>query len=217
LSHTQADPPQYKSAWTFHEPTANHRYLLPGVLKALEMLDARRVLDIGCGNGALTGRLAVPGRQVMGADFAQSGVERAREAFPNLEFFVHDVTEPLASEMRGKFDVVVSTEVIEHLFLPRDLFVRAREALGDGGHVVITTPYHGYVKNLAIALAGKYDHHWMPLADFGHIKFFSRRTLAQMAQELGFQPVRWDRAGRIGPFAATMIMTAEIKGAPRGG
>jgi 2-polyprenyl-6-hydroxyphenyl methylase/3-demethylubiquinone-9 3-methyltransferase len=153
----------------------------------------------------------------MGADFAQSGVERAREAFPNLEFFVHDVTEPLSSEMRGKFDVVVSTEVIEHLFLPRDLFVRAREALGDSGHVVITTPYHGYVKNLAIALAGKYDHHWMPLADFGHIKFFSRRTLAQMAQELGFQPVRWDRAGRIGPFAATMIMTAEIKGAPRGG
>ena len=77
----------------------------------------------------------------------------------------------------GTFDTVLSAEVVEHLFLPRELFARAREALGDGGRLVVTTPYHGYAKNLALAVFGQFDQHWVPLSDYGHIKFFSKATL----------------------------------------
>jgi 2-polyprenyl-3-methyl-5-hydroxy-6-metoxy-1,4-benzoquinol methylase len=112
--------------------------------------------------------------------------------------------------LRGRFDVVVSAEVIEHLFLPRTLFMRCREALGEKGQIVVTTPFHGFFKNLAIVLRGRSDDHWNPMADYGHIKFFSKKTLGAMARECGFEPVSVVGAGRLPLLAATMVMRAKM-------
>ena len=62
--------------------------------------------------------------------------------------------------------------------------------------MVVTTPYHGYAKNLALAVTGRFDGHWVPLSDYGHIKFFSKRTLGMLARECGVEPTRWYRLGR---------------------
>jgi 2-polyprenyl-3-methyl-5-hydroxy-6-metoxy-1,4-benzoquinol methylase len=196
--------------WTFSGESPNHRYLVPAVVKALRQLPAGRILDIGCGNGALTGKIAAAGFDVTGIDFTSSGIDRARQSFPTITFLDHDINEPLPEALLGQFDVVLSAEVIEHLFLPRSLFTRAREALGVDGHMVVSTPYHGYVKNLVMAASGKFDHHWQVGSDFGHIKFFSERTLEAMARECGFEPIARDRGGRIRPLAATMVMTAKL-------
>lgn len=47
--------------WTFSGAAPSHRYLIPGLLRAVGALGARTVLDIGCGNGTITGRLAQAG------------------------------------------------------------------------------------------------------------------------------------------------------------
>jgi 2-polyprenyl-6-hydroxyphenyl methylase/3-demethylubiquinone-9 3-methyltransferase len=149
---------------------------------------------------------------VTGIDFTESGIELARRNHPSVRFEVHDLNDPLPETLRHAFDVVVCAEVIEHLFLPRMVFVRAKEALGEAGSLIVTTPFHGYFKRLALALGGRSDQHFDPLADYGHIKFFSKKTLAQMARQCGFEPVRLAGAGRIPPFAATMVMTATRTG-----
>ena len=63
-------------------------------------------------------------------------------------------------------------------------------------------------------VTGRSDSHWGPLADYGHIKFFSKKTLSQIARECGFEPVRVLGAGRIPLLAATMVMTADLVPAP---
>jgi 2-polyprenyl-6-hydroxyphenyl methylase/3-demethylubiquinone-9 3-methyltransferase len=224
MSHGALGPRQYREPlasnpldteqahypeWEFSGAAENHHYLVPAVLRALPAGDVR-VLDLGCGNGALTARIRQAGKRVSGIDFTPSGIERARRENPGVTFHVHDLNEPLPDSMRGQFDAVVSAEVIEHLFLPRTLFARCREALGDHGHAIITTPFHGYWKNLAIVLSGQSDRHWAPLTDYGHIKFFSKKTLQQIARECGFEPLRVVGAGRIPLLAATMVMTAQL-------
>lgn len=72
---------------------------------------------------------------------------------------------------------------------------------------MITTPYHGYWKNLALAMTGGFDRHWQTLADYGHIKHFSEPTLSALLRECGFEPTAFERVGRIPPLAASMIMT----------
>lgn len=193
--------------WTFSGEAPSHRYLIPGLLRAVGALRPATVLDIGCGNGAITGRLAQVGYETTGIDFTPSGIDRARASHPQANYRVHNIDEPLPDDLRGRFDVVVAAEVVEHLFLPRELLARAREAVGETGHVVITTPYHGYWKNLALAALGRFDDHWQPLSDYGHIKYFSQSTLSAILRECGFTPTGFARVGRIPPLAASMIMT----------
>jgi len=76
--------------------------------------------------------------------------------------------------------------------------------------VIITTPLHRFWKNLAIVVTGQSDHHWDPLANYGHIKFFSKETLRQIATEGGFEAIGVVGAGRLPPLSATMVMTANL-------
>src|SRR5437867_3004621 len=112
---------------------------------------------------------------------------------------------PIAEEWRHRFDAVIAVEVLEHLLLPRLLLLRAREALRPGGVVILTTPYHGFLKNLALALTNKFDQHWHPLRDYGHVKFFSRETLSQLFAEQGLKAGRFARVGRVPALAKSMI------------
>jgi len=191
--------------WDAAHATGAHRYLASPVCALLAAARVRTVLDLGCGNGAMTARLAAEGYEVSGCDNSVSGLEIARAALPAATLFRHDVATDLPPSQVGRYDAVVSTEVIEHLLLPRTLMRNAFRALKPGGLFVATTPYHGYVKNLLLALMNKFDDHWHPLRDYGHVKFFSRRTLTRLFAESGFEDVRYSTAGRVPPVACSMV------------
>lgn len=77
-----------------------------------------------------------------------------------------------------------------------------------GGGVVVSTPYHGYFKNVALAASGQMDKHFTALWDGGHIKFFSIDTLTRLPTGAGFVDLRFERAGRIPALAKSMICCA---------
>ncbi|MDE0805273.1 MAG: class I SAM-dependent methyltransferase [Acidimicrobiales bacterium] len=180
------------------------RHLIEPLLDALDGTDGW-IADLGCGPGALTAPIAdrFNGR-VVGIDGSPPRLERARAAHPEIEFHLADFHEPLPSELQGRFDVAVSTEVIEHLLLPRALFRAARDTGAD--RLVLTTPYHGYWKNLALAVTGKFDEHWEVHKDYGHVKFFSVDTITKMADEEGWRVETVRRLGRIAPLAMSMLI-----------
>ena len=65
-----------------------------------------------------------------------------------------------------------------------------------GGHILLGTPYHGYLKNLALAVAGRMDSHFSALHDGGHIKFFSVKTLSQLLITHSFENLSFTFYGR---------------------
>lgn len=73
---------------------------------------------------------------------------------------------------------------------------------------ILSTPYHGYWKNLTLAIFGKMDAHFTALWDHGHIKFWSMRTLTILLEEAGFRDIQFERVGRIPPLAKAMIAVA---------
>jgi len=194
--------------WDNHAHAAAHRYLAGPVLARLHASGARRVLDLGCGNGAFSALLAREGYETTGVDHSVSGIEIAKSR-RGAAFAQHDLNAPLPEIHVGRYDAVVSLEVIEHLLLPRRLIEVALAALRPGGLLVVSTPYHGYLKNLALALLGAFDSHWHPLRDYGHVKFFSRRTLAALFLEYGLSEPDFSTAGRVPPFAKSMILCAK--------
>src|SRR5579863_3529842 len=171
------------------EEIESHAYLLPAVRKATGSVAAdARVIDLGCGNGDLLAGLKQPRWQAHGVDLSMSGISEARNRYPDIEFHLRAFDDSLVADLgRGSFDLVVSTEVIEHLYAPREICNVAIELLKPGGVFVVSTPYHGYFKNCALALTGKLDAHFTALRDCGHIKFWSYRTLAVLLKEAGFK------------------------------
>ncbi len=191
------------------EPFCSAAYLLPRLRRALSALpEGARLLDLGCGNGALTAALLRPGWNVTAIDWSPRAIGIAQAAYRGICFIAADVTAPLEEIAQSSFDAVLSAEVIEHVRDPRGLLANARRALKPGGKLVITTPYHGYWKNLALAAAGRFDAHWDPLWDAGHLKFFSRATLSRLLVEAGFRSLRFTGAGRVPWFWKSMVFEA---------
>jgi len=118
------------------------------------------------------------------------------------------VDSELPPEIGTDFDLVIATEVIEHLPAPRTLLRAGFQFLRPGGRMLISTPYHGYLKNLALSIAGAWDWHFKVDWDGGHIKFFSRKTLGRMVLDCGFKSVEFAYAGRTVWLWKSMIALA---------
>jgi 2-polyprenyl-6-hydroxyphenyl methylase/3-demethylubiquinone-9 3-methyltransferase len=184
-------------------------YLWEPVLGNLASLSrASRVLDAGCGNGFFTKQLEEKGFDAVGIDLEESGIEHARKLVPNVRFELASVYDDMLALFGSPFDAVVSLEVIEHIYDPRMFVTRVRECLRPGGLFILSTPYHGYLKNLVIAVSGKFDWHVSPLWDGGHIKFWSRKTLTSLLEEKGFRVERFIGAGRLPYLWKSMILVA---------
>jgi 2-polyprenyl-3-methyl-5-hydroxy-6-metoxy-1,4-benzoquinol methylase len=142
-------------------------------------------------------------------DLSESGIEAARRAHGNIQFLVADVTVDLEVLLNDQqFDAVVSAEVIEHVYAPRALVANAFRLLKPGGRFIVTTPYHGYSKNIVLAVTGQMDAHFTVLWDGGHIKFWSRRTLSHALREAGFSNIDFAGAGRIPYLWKSMVLRA---------
>lgn len=181
-------------------------YLFDPVLRMCKRSGAKRVLDLGCGNGAFCEVLNKEGYDVVGVDPGVEGIRIAREKRPSLNIQSASTYDDLTA--LGVFDAVISMEVVEHLFEPRLLPRAAASVLKPGGILIVTTPYHGYLKNLTLALIGKMDAHYSPLWDGGHIKFWSRRTLQTLLEEEGFSVQEFVGVGRTIFLWKSMIFCA---------
>jgi 2-polyprenyl-3-methyl-5-hydroxy-6-metoxy-1,4-benzoquinol methylase len=188
------------------EALHTHTYLSPLIISLCKVYRATKVLDLGCGNGALVKSIASAGFNVIGCDPSESGIYHATEAIPEAKFYRLGVYDDPNLLEEGDFDVVVSTEVVEHLFYPRFLPRFAAKKLKSGGRIILSTPYHGYVKNLALSLTNRWDTHHTALWDGGHIKFWSRSTLASLIESEGFEFERFIGCGRIPYLWKSMIV-----------
>lgn len=186
-------------------------YITPKIISILKSLDSQRVADIGAGNGALCRVIKKSGIDVVGIEYDKKGVDVAQKNNNDIKFYNFGVQdnplEILAHE--SQFDAIVSTEVVEHLFSPHLLPRYAHPLLKKGGHLVISTPYHGYLKNFAIALLNKWDHHHTALWHGGHIKFWSNATLTQLLEENGFKVTQFYGVGRLPFLWKSMILVAK--------
>jgi len=150
-----------------------------------------RVLDYGCGGGIFAQRLAEAGCEVVGVDVAEEAIRLARSRVPSAQFLQVRPGEQLHLD---KFDIVWASEVLEHVYDPASLMREFAAALNRGGQLIVTVPYHGRLKNIAIALF-RFERHFHPKGH--HVRLFTRRTLQEVAREAGFVPRAFVGLGRL--------------------
>ena len=107
--------------------------------------DGKRILDVGCGVGFLLAALKTWTRpeSMSGCDFSEAAITASRKRFPGHKFFVQDIYQAIP----GSYDIVLCTEVLEHLLHPDRGIQNLYRAVRPGGWLVVTVP-NGRVDNI---------------------------------------------------------------------
>ena len=113
------------------------------ILRCLDDVKGKTVLDVGCGDGALTYRIAKKGAEVIGLDNSKEGIELAKEIFNKKKISANFI---LASAYNmpvknDSIDCAVLSDVIEHVREPEKVLKEIKRVLKNNGKVVISTPY----------------------------------------------------------------------------
>ncbi len=110
------------------------------VRKAGEIND-KKILDIGCGDGVLTHMLASCGSEVTGLDSSEEAISFARDKTRGERGLVFQVGDAYKLPFDdGKFDIVVSSELIEHLQNPTIFLKEISRVWNGNGPLIISTP-----------------------------------------------------------------------------
>lgn len=162
-----------------------------------------RALDLGCGAGEFTAVLADAGAEAVGADVAEAALARARAQHPTLDFRLIPVEGPLPFPDNA-FDLVWSSEVIEHVADTARWVSEVRRVLVPRGRLLLTTPDHG---RLRVALGG-IERFSEPLGD--HLHLYTRRSLRTLLDEFGFGDVSVRAAGG-SPLLRRVVLARAVR------
>jgi trans-aconitate methyltransferase len=148
ISHQTWDPTLYDGRHAFV-------YQLAGeLLNLLAAQPAERIVDLGCGTGHLTARIAEAGADVLGLDMSPAMIEQARANFPRLCFAVADATSFTVSE---PVDAVLSNATLHWVQPPEAAVARIAAALKPGGRFVAEFGGRGCVQAIIEAANGALD------------------------------------------------------------
>jgi SAM-dependent methyltransferase len=190
-----ADAPADPEPWAWERRRA---------LLLSEAKPGERVLDLGCGAGRFVAALRDARADPVGVEIAEAALERARAVAPgaDLRLLEADGSVPLE---HGSVDLVWCSEVLEHVADGMHLLQEARRVLRPGGRILVTVPYHGRAKAVAIALA-RFDAHFDPQGQ--HLRFYTRTSLAEALRAAAFAEPSVRAVGGVPLFRETLVARA---------
>jgi 2-polyprenyl-3-methyl-5-hydroxy-6-metoxy-1,4-benzoquinol methylase len=156
-------------------------------LRALVPIGARRVLDVGCGGGALGAALKEerPGCEVVGLEGFPEAAARARARLDDVLCLDLDSLDALPADA-GKFDAMVFGDVLEHLLDPVRLLRTLLPALADDGVLVLSIPNVKHWTVLyPLLVKDRWTYEDAGLLDRTHVHLFTAATAGEMLGELG--------------------------------
>ncbi|MFB3880115.1 MAG: class I SAM-dependent methyltransferase [Armatimonadota bacterium] len=151
-------------------------------------LDAKRVLDVGCGSGG-TGA-ALKRRQnteVHGIELDEAAAAKAGTRLDGV--WCGDAEKLELAVPDGYFDCIVYGDILEHLAWPGDLLRKHRRLLAPSGRVVITIPNVQYVGVIVKLALGRWQYAASGILDSTHLRFFTLRTAVEMLASAGYTVV----------------------------
>jgi 2-polyprenyl-3-methyl-5-hydroxy-6-metoxy-1,4-benzoquinol methylase len=155
------------------------RFRISEFLRLLDVEPFFRVCDLGCGGGQLLREIAerYPRAELCGVDLAETQVAANRREMPGAQFFAMDLDRPAAvpTELLGKCDVIVASELIEHVGNPQQLLRNALSLARPGGRLLLSTQ-SGPLRETERRV--------------GHQRHFSVEDMRSLLSAAGWQPER---------------------------
>lgn len=145
-------------------------------VKALDPDRKAKILEVGCGLGYLTHALKTAGHDIRGLDISSSAVEAAKQTYG--PYYVCADVNVFPATTDERFDIIVMTEVVEHLEEPLAVLSSLRALLKPGGVALVSTPSKDFLPQSAV---------WRTDNPPVHLAWYSKTSLREMARRTQFR------------------------------
>lgn len=162
----------------------------------------QRVLEVGCGDGSFGAELAAVGNRVTGVDTNPAVPLSA--GYQNV--IAADLEQSVGDHPEGRYDRVLLLDVLEHLRDPRALLQSCKKALSDRGRMIVSLPNTVNFTVRLMVLFGSFRYSNRGILDWSHLRFFTRKTAAELLEEHGYRVV--DRHYTILPLERVIPLNA---------
>ncbi len=175
--------------------------------------DAKNILELGCGEAPLGEALKKRQKcRVVGVEIDRHAAAVARKRIDDV--YCGDVRE-IVELLADKFDWIIGGDVIEHLDDPWSFLADLRGITAPGGHLLLSMPNIANAAIIRDLLAGRFDYVYMGLTCVGHLRFFTRQSIAEMLAIAGWTVERIDRQEAIQSVGTRwLIESLENSGLP---
>lgn len=134
--------------WNAAQYDAKHAFVYEKAKGLVDLLAPKadeRILDLGCGTGALTAEIAARGAEIMGVDASEAMIAQAKKKFPALQFEVCDARK---LRFHAEFDAVFSNAVLHWITEAEQVIEGVARALMPGGRFVAEFGGKGNIQRL---------------------------------------------------------------------
>jgi 2-polyprenyl-3-methyl-5-hydroxy-6-metoxy-1,4-benzoquinol methylase len=163
------------------------------------------VLEIGCGNGAF-GKLV---KTKYNCDYwgveAETKFKRAAEE--NLDHFINKQFDQCTELPLNHFDCIVFNDVLEHLVDPSETLAKCKSLLKKEGYIVSSIPNIRHISYLyRLVYKGEFEYEKAGIMDNTHLRFFTKKSIVNLYQRLGFQIIKHEGINRFVPNQFRFIL-----------
>lgn len=162
-------------------------------LVALVDRDAASVLDLGCGEGAMSAAIKRDRRaeEIWGVEVVASVAERARQNPAFSQVLCGDVEVLMSQLPDSYFSHVVAGDVLEHLVDPWQVLTDLRAKLRPGGLLICSIPNIRNFSFIAkLLFRGRFEYKDSGVMDRTHLRFFARADIEKMFSDAGYADIR---------------------------
>jgi trans-aconitate methyltransferase len=165
----------------------------------LAPVEGERILDLGCGDGALTERIQQAGARVVGVDSSPAMVEAARRRGVDAQ-----VARGEDLPFRGEFDAVFSNAALHWIADQDAVLAGVRRALRPGGRFVAEMGGHGNIAAIRTALRALAGPYGIDAEAAGANVFFTPEEYRALLERNGFAVERIELAPRPTPLPGSV-------------
>ncbi len=147
--------------------------------------EVKNILDVGCGFGLLSKKLkkTYPKLDLYGIEHAKEASQSSQEILKLLQCNIEDIASIKRKLKTQKFDVIIFSDVLEHLYDPVEIIKSYKSFLKQDGTIVVTVPNIANIFSRIALLFGYFNYSETGVMDKTHIRFFNRKNLKQLAKE----------------------------------
>ncbi|HET8772939.1 MAG TPA: class I SAM-dependent methyltransferase [Thermoanaerobaculia bacterium] len=168
--------------------------------------DAKSILEFGCGEAPLGEALKKRQKcRVVGIELDPAAAAVAEKRIDAV--YRGDVRE-IVSIMDERFDWIIGGDIVEHLDEPWSFLDDLRNVANPGGHLLLSIPNLANASLVTDLLRGRFDYVYMGLTCVGHLRFFTRQTIADMLTIAGWTVVAIDPQDAVATPARDELLTA---------